>query len=289
MTGYGAARAAGTRVAVEAQVRSVNARSLKTMVRSPQILAPREAELEGFVRRHVRRGSVTLFLRLDFLKPQDLLRIRPEVVEGFARALEPLRKKGLVEGKLTPDALAVVPGALEAGAEDPLRPADWKAIREAVEGALEDLGRMRQREAVHLVKGMRAITRRMKATLTRIRRRAPKVVREHEDRLRERIDALLADRGAAIDDATLAREVALFADRSDITEEIVRLAAHLEEFDQYLDQDAEIGRTLDFLSQELLRETNTIGSKSSDVEIARDVISLKSDIDRLKEQAANLE
>ena len=105
----------------------------------------------------------------------------------------------------------------------------------------------------------------------------------------ERVDGLLEENGTVLDETTLAREVALFADRCDITEEITRLGAHLKEFDTYLKANREVGRTLDFLTQEMLRETNTIGSKSADGDLARDVIALKSDIDRLKEQAANLE
>ena len=103
------------------------------------------------------------------------------------------------------------------------------------------------------------------------------------------MDKLIQEQGVTLDPDTLAREVALVADRSDIREEATRLAAHLDEFDKLLDQEGEVGRTLDFLAQELLREANTMGSKSQDTRLARSVIALKSSIDRLKEQAANLE
>ena len=288
MTGYGAARASGSRLAVEIEVRSVNARSFKLTLRNPPLLGPRETEIEVLVRRRIRRGTVSLFVRLDLLRPEDAVRIRPEAVEGFARSLQPLIKAGLVEGKLTPDALAAIPGALETGANDPLRPVDWRVVKGALEQALDALDAMREREASHLAKDLGRILRGMRKTLATVRKRAPAVVRENQERLRERVDALL-DPGAAIDETTLAREIAVLADRSDITEEITRLSAHLEEFDRYLDGGGEIGRTLDFLCQELLRETNTIGSKSGDVTLSRSVIALKSDIDRLKEQVANLE
>lgn len=288
MTGYGAARAASSRLAVDAEVRSVNARSFKVGFRTPPQIAPREPELEKLVREHVRRGTVTVFLRVDFLDPRDVLRIRPEVVEGFARSLEPLRRKGRVEGKLSPEAVAALPGALETGA-DSLRPADWSLVRATLANALRALDAMRVREARHLVRDLGGIARRMRRGLAQVRKRAPQVVREHQERLRERVDGLLAERGLQVDEATLAREVALLADRSDVTEEVTRLGAHLEEFERYLAGDGEVGRTLDFLAQEMLREVNTIGSKSADVAVARSVIALKSDVDRLKEQVANLE
>ena len=285
MTGYGAGRASGSRVAVEAEVRSVNSRSLKISVRTPPVLAPREADLEAIVRKRVRRGSVTVFLRVEFLKSSDLLRIRPEVVEGFALALDALRRKGLVEGALTPESLAALPGAVESGAEDPLRPADWKVVRTALEEALAGLEAMRGKEAAHLVKDLRGIAKRMGGNLSAVAKRAPVVVDEYRKRLKDRVDLLLRDSGAALDEATLAREVAVYADRCDVT----GLQAHRKEFDGYLKATGEVGRTLDFLAQEMHRETNTIGSKSQDTEIARRVIALKSDVDRLKEQVANLE
>ena len=139
------------------------------------------------------------------------------------------------------------------------------------------------------MRNLRTIVDRMRKTLGRIRRRQPQVVREYQTKLKDRLDTLLEGSGAVLDDATLAREVALLADRCDITEEITRLAAHFDECDGYLGRDGEVGRTLEFLGQEMLREANTIGSKSADVDLARDVIALKGDIDRLKEQVANLE
>lgn len=289
MTGYGAGSASGARLAVEVEARSVNARSLKINLRSPTLLVPHEPELETLVRKRVRRGTLTLFVRVDLLRPQDTIRIRRSIVEGLAHSLEPLRKQGLIEGKLSADALAGIPGALETGPEDALRPADWRVVKSAALQALDALDEMREREATHLVKELLAIARRMHKTLDAVKRRAPNVSRDHQTRLRERLDALLSETENHIDEVTLAREVAVLADRADITEEITRLAAHLEEFEKYVARGGEIGRTLDFLCQEMLREINTIGSKSGDVAITRNVIALKSEVDRLKEQAANLE
>jgi len=289
MTGYGSAQAAGTRLAVEVEVRSVNARNLKVSYRTPSLLAPREADLEKLVRAQVRRGTLTLYVRVQLLQSEDVIRIRREVIEGFEAAIVPLREDGLIEGKLTPDAIASLPGAIESGAGRALRPTDWKVVKDAVTEALAALDTMRAREATHLVRDLGQHTKSMRKTLAGLKKRIPAVLEEHHRRLRERVDALLADHDLKLDDATLAREMALIAERSDVAEEIARLTAHLEEFDRLLTRNGEVGRTLDFLAQEMLREANTMGSKSQDVELARSVISLKSAIDRVKEQAANLE
>jgi uncharacterized protein (TIGR00255 family) len=289
MTGYGAARSRNRRVAVEVEARSVNSRSLKVSFRTPAVLSSREPDLEALVRRHVARGSVSLGVKLQFLRPEDVLRVHGEVVLGFAKAIEALRKKGLVEGPLTAEAVAALPGALESAAEAPLKDDDWRAVRTAVESAMKALDAMRAREAAHLVRDLRAVARRMRKNLARIGRRAPAVVQEYAARLKDRVEALLSGTTAPLDPVTLAREVAVYAERSDVAEEVTRLSAHLDEFERYLGTEGEIGRTLDFLAQEMLRETNTIGSKSQDVEIARAVIAIKADVDRLKEQVQNLE
>jgi uncharacterized protein (TIGR00255 family) len=288
MTGYGAARSRNRRIAVEVEARSVNSRSLKVSFRTPAVLSAREADLEALVRKQVARGSVSLGVKVQFLRPEDVVRVHGEVVEGFAKAIEALRKKGLVEGPLTAEAVAALPGALESAAEAPLKDDDWRTVKASVESALKALDAMRAREAGHLVRDLRAVGRRMRKNLAVVGKRAPEVVKEYARRLKERVDALLAN-GATLDETTLAREVAVYAERSDVAEEVTRLSAHLDEFERYLGTEGEIGRTLDFLAQEMLRETNTIGSKSQDVEIARAVISLKSDVDRLKEQVQNLE
>ena len=289
MTGYGAASAAGSRIAVEAEAKSVNAKARKVSLRSPAFLASREPEMEALVRRRVRRGSILITVRVEHLRPQDAIRVRPEIIEGVARALEPLKKRGLIEGKLSADAVAQIPGAIEHAAHEGVRAADWRLVKECVEASLSRLDVMREREAKHLVRDLNRILTRMRKPLATVGRRSAKVVVEQQRKIRERVNALLADEGITLDGATLAREVALLADRADVTEEVTRLAAHLDEFGAYLRSGREIGRTLDFLAQEMLRETNTIGSKSADVEIARAVIALKSEIERLKEQAANLE
>jgi uncharacterized protein (TIGR00255 family) len=289
MTGYGSAQATGSRLAAEVEIRSVNARSLKVAFRTPSFLSAREPELEKIVREHLKRGTITCFVRINLLEAEDVLRVREEVVRGFHAALEPLRRDGLVEGTVTPETVSNLPGAIESGASRPLSKDDWTVLTEAMTGALIALNAMREREATHLVADLLSITAAMRVNVAAIGERVPTVLNDQAVRLKERIDTMIQDQGIELDGATLAREMAIVADRSDIREEMTRMTAHLDEFEKLLGKDGEIGRTLDFLSQEMLREANTMGSKSQDTELARSVISLKTSIDRLKEQVANLE
>ena len=289
MTGYGAASNGGGSASVEAEARSVNGRNLKVSLRVPHLLAPHEADLEALVRRAAGRGTVGLTVRFERTRPGQAVQLRPGVVEDVARALEPLRKRGLIEGVLSADAVAHLPGALEPVRQKPLRPAEWRAVKATVQEALDAMNGMRAREGRHLVQELQRILARVRKNIAQVERRTPQVVRELHKRLRARVAALLEATSARLDDAALAREVALLADKADVAEEIARLNAHLDEFERYLRQKGAVGRTLDFLTQELLREANTIGSKNVDIPMGKAVVALKSDIERLKEQVQNLE
>jgi uncharacterized protein (TIGR00255 family) len=150
---------------------------------------------------------------------------------------------------------------------------------------------MRSREGKTLHDQLHKHRRQIADRLSVIARRAPEVVTQYRQRLRERIDSLLAESSSALRDEDLIREVAVYAERSDITEEVSRLQGHLEQFAEIIDDDDEepSGRTLDFLSQEMLREANTIASKCLDVEISREIVEVKGEIDRIKEQVQNVE
>jgi uncharacterized protein (TIGR00255 family) len=161
-------------------------------------------------------------------------------------------------------------------------------VSRALDAALDGLDRMRRAEGAALVRDMRACCGEIGQSAAAIRARVPGVLAEHQARLRERVSKLLESTGARLSDADVAREVALIADRSDIAEELVRLESHVAQFDRLLDDDSP-GRQLDFLSQELAREANTVASKSLDVAIAHMVVELKSRIERLREQSQNIE
>ena len=167
--------------------------------------------------------------------------------------------------------------------------ADWPVIQRTVQAALENLGRMRSEEGRAMAADLAANCRAAAASLDQIERRAPLVVEDYRNRLFDRLKRTLAELDVVLDPADVIKEVSLFADRSDISEEIVRLRSHLEQFQATMELPESSGRKLDFLTQEMFREANTIGSKANDVEIARRVIEIKTAIERIREMIQNIE
>lgn len=292
MTGFGAAsrEVAGARYGVE--IRSVNNKFLKTVVRLPEELATIETELETAVAKKVRRGSVMVTVRFvpggDQIAGSLNLEVARRMVEDLHQAMPgELRDRASIDLST----LLLVPAITESSGSDHLVENARPILMELLEEACEHLVEMRTREGEAVRAELSDFGDRMRALLEEISTRAPQVVELYRDRLHQRIGSLLAEVGTNLEESDLVREVAIFAERSDIAEEILRLGGHIDQFFDLLATDSgePVGRTLDFLTQEMLREANTIASKSSDVTITRAVVEVKGLIDRIKEQAANVE
>jgi uncharacterized protein (TIGR00255 family) len=292
MTGFGASSTEvdGARYSVE--IRSVNNKYFKAQLRIPEELTALEAEVESALARQLARGSITATVRADFGMASEGSVLNAEVLERVLVDLE----------KATPDSfrdrctidlagLLAVPGVLVHESVEAVIERARPVVMDLLEKACADLITMRKREgealAVELDRHRVIITERVAV----VAERAPLVVEQYQERLRQRMMTLLKDVGGSVSDEDLLREVAVYAERTDIAEEVVRLAGHMEQFEQLVrnQSDEPVGRTLDFLSQEMLREANTIASKSSDAEISRNIVEVKGAIDRIKEQAANVE
>ena len=217
-------------------------------------------------------------------------RLNEAVLRGYLQQLERLTGRSLVDQPASLPPLLALPGVVsEPSAQLDLIEAQWPLIESVLAEALQRLAAMRIEEgramAADLVVNARAIA----AELAAVERRGPEVVAAYRTRLLERLQALLADLGAQIQPADGVREVGSFAERSDISEEIVRLKSNLEQFDTVMAEGDSQGRKLEFLIQEMFRETNTIGSKANDAEIARHVIEMKTAIERMREMIQNVE
>jgi uncharacterized protein (TIGR00255 family) len=280
MTGFGAAVRENDAVAVDVELKSVNGRFLKTNVRTPASLSSREPEIEARVRAHLHRGSVTVTVHVNPRKAEAVVAVNEEVVRAYQ---EVFRKLGLSEERIP--TLPGVLGTSAAGAS----PEEWDLVSRALDGALEQLVIMREHEGAALGEALGALLDRVEAGAGEVRTRAPDVVREYQRKLHERLTTLLGAGALPVEPDALAREVALYADRCDVTEEVDRLDAHIAQARTVLRTGGEVGRTLEFLAQEMHREVNTIGSKSSDTEISRLVVALKTELEKLKEQVANVE
>jgi uncharacterized protein (TIGR00255 family) len=290
MTGFGAASLDAGGVSLSAEVRTVNHKHLQIKVRLPGEFLELEGEVEALVKRRLDRGSVSLGVHLAESLRSGGPELQPAVAARLKRDLLKLAKDLGLEPQLSLDTLARLPGVVAVSHQPTARAheRERKAVLKVVEQALSALESMREAEGLALAKDL-AVHRKELARLARaILKRMPQVVKDHQAALTRRVEELLAGR-ATLSAGDLAREVALLADKVDVSEELARLESHLSQFDAILGRAGPVGRTLDFLVQELLREANTIGSKCTDAAVAHAVVEMKTAIERLREQVQNVE
>ena len=290
MTGFGEAHRQTDGVAVVVEVRTINNRYFKLTLKCGEGYSLLEPEIESVVRQQIRRGTVQVSLRVDRVRGSEDYQLNQAVLANYRRQLRELSDQWHL-GEAVPLAqLLLLPGVV---IENPTSPAEaeeeWPLVRETLTAAMENLAQMRIEEGRAMAADLRANCQSMGAELKEIESRAPLVVEAYRGRLSERLQAALAEFAVTLEPADLIKEVGLFAERSDISEEIVRLRSHLEQFDSIMELPESSGRKLEFLTQEMFRETNTIGSKANDVQIARHVIEIKASIERIREMIQNVE
>ena len=294
MTGFGAASGEfdGSRFVVE--IRAVNGKFYKSTLRLPDELLALEGEIDQLVSKRLGRGSVTIAVRFTPAPGALAATIDRAALSAYLAQLDAAIPAELRD-RCTIDASALLPLpgviAQSAGSDDRMLGVAREAIAKLVGEACDRLVEMRRREGAGLAVQLRELGGELGERLERIAERSPEVIVGYRERLRSRIDTLLAESGTALREEDLLREVAIYADRSDIAEEVIRLRGHLGQLEQVLtpSDGRPAGRVLDFLAQEMLREANTIASKSSDAEITREVVEIKGLIERIKEQAQNVE
>lgn len=289
MTGFGEARLEDGGYAYYVEVRSVNNRYFKAAIHLPDNCGYLEPQIERWLRQRLARGSVTFRSQIRALGATAAEQVNADVLRSYVQQLASTVGS---DSRTVIDlaALLALPGALEPHDLSERERSDQERIFERLTGeALERLLEMRAREGESLERDLIEHCGRMKASIGVIRERAPRVVEEYRDRLHVRIGQLLAGSGVELAPADLLKEVSIYAERSDISEELSRLDAHLDQFECTLKDREPPGRKLEFIAQEMLREANTIGSKTGDAEIARAMVEIKSAVDRIKEQVQNAE
>lgn len=290
MTGHGEAQRQQDGVAVAVEVRTVNNRYLKTTLRTSDGYGALEPNIESVVRRHIRRGTVQVNIRVDKQASPNDFTLNEVVLASYQQQLEAVRKKSGSAEPIHLDSLLMLPGVIDEAAWRHVNAeADWPLVEQTLEEALANLSRMRIQEGAAMAVDLHANCELIEAELERIAERAPLVVESYRIRLAERLNKLLEEYEISIEAADIVREVGIFADRGDISEEIVRLRSHLKQFDAIAAAEESNGRKLEFLIQEILRETNTIGSKANDAEIAGYVVEIKTAIERMREMIQNVE
>ena len=288
MTGYGKADApvAGGRIIVE--IRSVNHRYGEISVKLPRPLMAHENEVRKVVASRMKRGKIEVFIQQEgAVGRENLPTLNLPLARAYYDAFVRMKEELALAEPVSLALIAAQRDVLSSGGTEEPEEAVDQALLSAVGTAVEKIELMRLREGSLLLEDLRGRRELLATLMGRVQERAPLVVAEVGSRLKERVGQLSGETG--VDEGRLAQEIAFLADRSDITEELVRFDSHLQQFDEALCMDEPVGRKLDFLLQELGREVNTIGSKANDAEIAGVVVQLKAELEKIREQVQNIE
>ncbi len=291
MTGFGRGEAAsgGRRFLVE--IRTVNNRYADVQVRMPRSLAALEARVREAVAGVVARGKADVSVTYEDRRP-EAARIVADLplARSYADALRAIARETGADERIAASDVARFGDVLRPEASEPAEEETWALLEEALSAALKALRAMRAAEGRRLADDIRAKAAGLRALAAQVRERAPLVPAEYRAKLAQRVQDLIGDKaGVFFDEQRLAAEVALFADRCSVDEELVRFASHLDQIEETLRQDVPVGKKLDFLLQELNREANTTGSKANDLALTRLVVEMKSELEKIREQVQNLE
>jgi len=289
MTGFGSATGLVEGVEYAIEVRSVNNRYLKSHIKLPEGLFEIESRIEALLRERVRRGSVTMTVRMSFRDERAAPRVNASVLSSYLAQLRPLAEADRELVRIDLGAILALPGVCEPPSSQELLAATGDGLLTLATEAFDRLVAMREKEGRQVEDDLLANCAEVERHLAVVAEAAPKVVLDYQQRLNQRVAELTGAGETPLDGEALAREVAFFAERSDVAEEITRLTGHIEQFRQSVSSQAPTGRKLDFIAQEMLREANTIASKANSGAVARSIVAIKTAIDRIKEQVQNVE
>ncbi|MFZ2146615.1 MAG: YicC/YloC family endoribonuclease [Sedimentisphaerales bacterium] len=290
MTGYGEAQGEVNGVSYVVEIRTLNNRYFKTIIRLPELVAFLEEDIEKLLRKNLSRGTVNYVLRLKDTSANALFDIDESALRTVVEKLSRAASSASVKGTVDVSNLLNLPGIIQPASPDKeAAEKNKKLVCRISQQAIDKVEKMRAAEGKVLHDDLKKQCADIQKNLQKIRARCDVVLKQYAKKLKQRVDELLAQARLTLDEETLAREVAVFAERSDISEEIARLDSHLQQFVQCCQANDQAGRRLDFISQEMLREANTIASKASDTAIIRCVVDIKCRIDRIKEQVQNVE
>ncbi len=292
MTGFGEARTQTETLKVGIEVRSVNNRHLKVTVRGSDPYPMFEAELEKVVRRRVRRGTITINIRVERQSKPLELALNTTILTSYLQQIRAACEAAGVAEYSAPLSMGVLslPGVAPESRSHGSPPADeWPVVEKTLEHALVQLDEMRREEGQAMANELLTLHTYIVAQLDAIRVLLPTVTSDYRTRILDRVRQAVTEAGVVLHGDHLIREVALFADRTDVSEEVLRLSAHLDQFADLVRKGDEAGRKLEFVIQEMGRETNTLGSKAGDVTISRHVFEIKASLEKVRELVQNVE
>jgi uncharacterized protein (TIGR00255 family) len=290
MTGHGQSHSEVDGFRVAAELRAVNNRYFKLTVRGLEGFGYLESQLEALVRKTVRRGSVNLSLQIANPHAAAVHEINEAALKSYCDQISELTSDLQLDPRLPVAALLQLPGVVVeslAQMDDAADP--WPAVEKALSAALAKFQAMREAEGAAMAEDFQRNCDGIADHVRQIETRAPEVVAAYQTRLTERINQLLAPHSTNVEPADVAREVGVFAERCDVSEELVRLHSHISQFREILAANEPAGKKLEFVIQEMFREVNTIGSKANDATISAHVIETKTLVERMREMVQNVE
>lgn len=297
MTGFGSATTRDSEYLISSEIKAVNNRFLKTSIKLPDGLASLETKIDELLRANIVRGTVSVSVRLVRESSVSDYEVNAEALRRYLAAAVSFKKEA---GDLDIETCALgsmvefmrLPGVIQdksnSGAEN-LADRLWSAIEQNLKDALGPFQKMRDTEGAATQKYLAENILQLRDSISEVARLAPTVVENYRARLAERVSKALEGRDVTFDESAIIREVAIYADRVDISEEISRFRSHLDQFDGAMANEKACGKKLDFLTQEMFRETNTIGSKANSPDVLKLVVEMKSTIERIREMVQNVE
>ena len=288
MTGYGRGESSRGGVKFTVEVSTVNRKQAELSLYLPREFDSLESKVRDEINANISRGRIVAKVQFNATTSgKSQVRIDHLLAKQYAREYRALAKELKLDGKISVDTVLRAPGVLQSSDESLDVESLWKPLRTAVRSALKELLAMRAKEGANLKKDLKKRISALQKAVKTVAKQGPKTASRHREALMERLKQ--AGLELKLDDERVLKEVALYADRIDITEELTRLESHFDQFADYAQSTSPVGRTLDFLSQEMNREVNTIGSKANDPQISRLVVLMKSELEKFREQVQNVE
>jgi uncharacterized protein (TIGR00255 family) len=286
MTGYGRSELRTGSGTVTAEIKSVNHRFFDFTGKLPSDSMLLENKIKEFIRAKIKRGKITFFLGIEASNHRIKgVSVNRKIIKGYCNILKELRREFRLKDDIGLSHILALPDVITFKQIEEGATQQWKYIKKALEVALAELVRMKEREGKVIYNDLLMRANDIEKSIRRIEARIPRVIMGYRQRLVSRVKEI----GCELSDERLEPEVLLFARNSEITEEIIRLYSHTEGFKKALAENGDVGRKLDFIAQELYREVNTIGAKAGDFKTSEEVVKIKSQIDRIREQVQNVE
>ena len=287
MTGFGRGEASQDNVIFSVDIKTVNHRYSDISIRLPRMVSPLEEKIREYIGSKLNRGKIDIYINYDSFGQDTKVKLDTNLAAAYVDSLDILKQQFGIKDDISLSLLTKFPDILKLETEEKDLDFLWSILFTAIEFAVGSLVEMRSREGERLCKDMVEKLDSITATINEIKAKAPELVEVYKNKLYDKIKEMTKD--IQLDENRLLTEVAIFADKSSIDEEIVRLKSHIEEFKKTLYVQGTIGKKLDFIVQEMNREVNTIGSKASDLGVVNNVIAMKTEIEKIREQVQNIE